>query len=165
MADIPTPFRSYESEVAEAWLDYNGHMNDAYYAVALSQANELLLESLGMSEDYRVTSGSGLYTVETHIRFLAECSRGQTLSAASTVLDADAKRLRVYTELYADTDTLAASGDSLYLHVDGEAGRSAPMPDDRLALVEQFVAAHASLPRPDSLGEGVGARWRRPAAT
>lgn len=139
------------------WVDYNGHMNDAYYAVVLSEANEELLEWLGMSESYRAETNAGFYTVETHIRYLDECSRGQVLSAASTVIDADAKRLRVHTELFAD-DTLAATAEVMYLHVDGNTGRSAPMPADRQALVDRVAAAHAELARPAHLGKGVGDR-------
>jgi acyl-CoA thioester hydrolase len=53
---------------------------------------------------------------------------------------------------------LAATGESLYVHVDTAAGRSAPLPEDRQARVDALVAAHAGLPRPDHLGRGVGAR-------
>lgn len=158
--DIAAPFRAYRASVRDEWLDYNGHMNDAYYAVVLSEAAELCLDWLGMSADYRATTGAGLYTVETHIRFLSECSRGQILTAASTVVAADPKRLRLYTELFVDGETLAASGDCVYVHVDGASGRSAPMPEDRYGRLIQVAAAHAAVPRPDRLGEGVGARWR-----
>ena len=58
-----------------------------------------------------------MFTVETHIRFLAECSDGQTLTASTILVDADDKRLRLYSELYAD-GVLAATGESLYVHVD-----------------------------------------------
>jgi acyl-CoA thioester hydrolase len=160
VADVPAPFQAYQSEVDDAWLDYNGHMNDASYAVVLSQATELLLEWLDLSAGYRGSTGAGLYTAESHIRFLAECSRGQMLSAASFVIAVAPKRVRIYTELYVDGETLAASGDSIYIHVDGASGRSAPIPEDRYLRLEQLAAAHATLARPEQLGEGVGARWR-----
>lgn len=158
MTEIPAPFSTYASEVREEWVDYNGHMNDACYAIVLSEAVEELLDWLGMSADYRAESDAGLYTVETHLRFFNECSRGQALTASSTVVDAGPKKLRVYTELFVDGETLAASADSLYLHVAGASGSVTAMPADRLALVEQVAAAHATLPRPDTLGKGVGTR-------
>jgi len=158
MTEIAAPFRAYEGEVRAEWVDYNGHMNDACYAIVLSDAAELLLEWLGLSAAYREQTGAGLYTVETHLRFVHECSLGQALTAASTVVSADAKRLRVWTELYVDGDVLAASADSLYLHVDGESGKVTELPPDRRDRVEQVAAVHASLPRPDNLGKGVGTR-------
>ena len=158
MTEIAAPYRAYKGEVRAEWVDYNGHMNDACYAIVLSEAAELLLAWLGLSAEYRSTTGAGLYTVETHLRFVRECSLGQPLTAASTVVDADAKRIRVCTELFVDGGVLAASADSLYLHVDGASGKVVELPPDRRGLVERVAAAHASVPRPDYLGKGVGTR-------
>jgi acyl-CoA thioesterase FadM len=98
-----------------------------------------------------------MFTVEMHLRYLAEVSAGQTMTAATTVVEADSKRLRLHSELYAD-GVLAATGECLYVHVDTAAGRSAPLPGDRQARVDALLAAHAQLPRPAHLGLGVGAR-------
>jgi acyl-CoA thioesterase FadM len=158
MRDVPTPFEAYKSEVGPEWLDYNGHMNDASYAVALSEANEQLLAWLGLSADYRAETGAALYTVETHIRFLAECTLGQTLTATSMMVAADEKRVRVFTELFVEGDRLAATGESMYVHVDPAAGGPSSMSPDRQRLLQEMVTAHAGLPRPAALGRGVGAR-------
>jgi acyl-CoA thioester hydrolase len=155
--DAAAPFTSYREPVRPEWLDYNGHLNDASYAIVLSAAHELVLESLGLSADYRASHAASMFTVETHVRFLAECSEGQTLTAATLLVEADHKRLRLHSELYAD-GVLAATGESLYLHVDTAAGRTAPLPDDRQARVDAMLAAHADLPRPAHLGLGVGSR-------
>jgi acyl-CoA thioesterase FadM len=156
MDEAPAPFSRYESEVRPEWLDYNGHMHDASYAIALSDANEELFEALDLSADYRASSGAAFYTVETHIRFLAECGPGQTLTARTLIVDAGPKKMRLYTELLCDGQ-LAATGESLYLHVDATVGATTPMPSDRQARVEQLLHAHAGLPRPAHLGRGVGA--------
>lgn len=151
------PFTAYRERVRPEWLDYNGHLHDASYATVLSDAHELVFESLGLSADYRISHDASMFTVETHIRFLAECSEGQTLTAATTLVDADSKRMRLHSELFAD-GVLAATGESFYVHVDTAAGRTAPLPDDRQAGVDAMLAAHAALPRPAHLGLGVGAR-------
>jgi acyl-CoA thioester hydrolase len=157
MGDWPAPFATYRTDVREEWLDYNGHMHDAFYATVLSDANEELFEALDLSEGYREAEGKAYYTVETHIRFLAECSRGDVITAETTMVDADAKRLRLYTELARGDGALVATGESLYLHVDTAAGRTVPLSADREARVHEVLAAHAELPRPPHLGLGVGA--------
>jgi acyl-CoA thioester hydrolase len=157
MADWPAPFATYRTEVREEWLDYNGHMHDAFYATVLSDANEELFEALDLSEGYRDVEGKAYFTVETHIRFVAECGRGDVLTASTTLIDASAKKIHLYTELAAQSGGLVATGESLYLHVDPAVGRTAPLSDDRLARVHEVVAAHANLPRPPYLGLGVGA--------
>ena len=45
------PYARYRTEVREEWIDYNGHLNDAGYAIVLSEANEVLLAHLGLSAD------------------------------------------------------------------------------------------------------------------
>ncbi len=151
------PFTAYRERVRPEWLDYNGHLNDASYAIVLTAAHELVLESLGLSADYRASHQASMFTVEAHLRYLAEVSAGQVLTAATTLVEADRKRLRLHSELYADGE-LAATGECLYLHVDTAAGRTAPLPDDRQARVDAMLAGHAGLPRPAHLGLGVGAR-------
>jgi len=152
------PFTAYREKVRPEWLDYNGHLNDASYAVVLSAAHEMLLEHLGLSAAYRASHEASMFTVETQIRFLAECSAGQTLTAATLVVDADHKRLRLHSELYADGD-LVATGESLYVHVDTRAGRSAPLPDDRRARVDAMLAAHGRAGRVRTPYEGRAAHW------
>jgi acyl-CoA thioesterase FadM len=157
MADPAQPFSTYSTEVRADWLDYNGHMHDASYATALSEANEDLFAALGLSADYRAATGASFYTVEWHIRFLASCSLGQSLRAASIVVAADTKRVRVYTELLRDDGRTAATGEALYLHVDTGHDAVTPMPADRQRRVQDMLVAHAGLPRPPHLGLGVGA--------
>jgi acyl-CoA thioesterase FadM len=157
MPERPAPFSAYQATVPAEWLDYNGHMHDASFGIALSEANELVFEALGLSRDYRETAGASLYTVEYHIRYLAECSLGQVLTATTILVAADAKMMRLYTELLHADGRPTATGESLYLHVDTSRGKTCPMPAERQEQVLGMLAAHASLPRPTHLGRGVGA--------
>lgn len=151
------PFAAYRAQVRPEWLDYNGHLNDASYAIVVSRAHELVLESLGLSADYRTSHQASMFTVETHLRYLAECSDGQTLTAKTTLVDADHKRIRLHSELSADGEPVATA-ECLYVHVDTSVGRTAPLPADRQARVDAMREAHAALPRPSHLGLGVGSR-------
>jgi acyl-CoA thioester hydrolase len=157
MGERPRPFSTYRTEVREEWLDYNGHMHDASYGIALSDANEELFAALGLSSDYRATAGAALFTVECHIRYLSECSLGQTLRADTIMVAADTRKVRLYTELLHANGRAAATGEFLYLHVDTTLGATTAMPPDRLDLVRAMLSAHADLPRPAHLGLGVGA--------
>ncbi len=152
------PFAGYQSAVRDEWIDYNGHLHDASYAVVLSEANEVLLAALGLSTEYQARTGRSMYTVESHIRYLAETGRGDRLTAASFLISADHKRLRVHTALTRRDGTVVATGEHLYLHVDNERGRVMPMPADRWDAVAAALAAHAALARPGYLGRGIG--WR-----
>ena len=137
-------FTSYREEVRKEWLDYNGHLNDASYAIALTRAHELLLEHLGLSAGYRESHQASMFTVEMHLAYVAEVNAGQVLTAATRVVEADHKRLRLRSDLYAD-GVLAATGECLYLHVDTVAGHTAPLPADRQSAVDALLTAHAGL--------------------
>ena len=153
---LAAPFTGYTADVKQEWIDYNGHVHDASYAIVLSEANEVLLAALGLSADYQERTGRGMYTVESHIRYLAETARDDRLAAASFLVSADAKRLRVHTVLTRRDGTAVATGEHLYLHVDNELGRVIPMPADQWAAVASTLAAHAALARPGYLGGGMG---------
>jgi acyl-CoA thioesterase FadM len=152
-----TPYRKYRTDVRDEWIDYNGHLHDGCYAIVLSEANEVMFAELELSEDYRIESGRAMYTVECHIRFLAESKLGDVLEASTILVSADRKRMRLHTLLSRDDGTPIATGELLYLHVDEAAGGVTAMPDDRWQLVEALLMSHASLERPAHLGLGVGA--------
>lgn len=157
VAEPATAYSRYRTDVREEWIDYNGHLHDACYAIVFSEANEVLFAELGLSEDYRVETDRAMYTVECHIRFLAESKRGDVLEASTIVVSADPKRMRLHTVLSRTDGTPIATGEFFYLHVDDAVGGVTAMPDDRWRGVESMLTAHASLPRPAHLGLGVGA--------
>ena len=149
-------FHAPSMPVREEWLDYNGHVNDSAYALLCGAANEAYLEHLGISADYQRRTGCTTYTVEAHLRFLAEVSRGQTVEADVLLVDCDAKRLRLHTTLRVEgADVL--TGEYLFLHVDQNAGAVTPFPPDRAEVLAAEKAAHAELDRPPHLGRGVAA--------
>jgi acyl-CoA thioester hydrolase len=163
MVEVATPFQEHRTRVRPEWVDYNGHMNDAAYAVVLGEANEALLDALGLSAAYRERTGAALFTAESHIRYLAECTLGQQLTAASLVVSADARKVHVVTELLDEQGRPAATGEFLYLHVETSTGKVTAMPLDRQGEVEVMRAAHAALPRPGYLGRGIStSRSSRP---
>jgi carnitine 3-dehydrogenase len=97
-----------------------------------------------------------MYTVESHIRYLAQTAGDDRLAAASFLVSADPKRLRVHTALARRDGTVVATGEHLYLHVDNELGRVIPMPPNRWDAVAATLAAHAALARPEYIGRGIG---------
>ena len=149
-------FQAPAMQVRDEWLDYNGHVTDSAYSVLCAAANEAYLEHLGISADYQRATGCTTYTVEAHLRYLAEVSRGQSVDAEVLLVDSDAKRLRLHTTLSVEGAPVL-TGEYLFLHVDQNEGRVAPWPADRLAVLEVERAEHGVLPRPAHLGLGVAA--------
>lgn len=161
---IAAPFSGYRTAVRKEWIDYNGHLNDGCYGIVLSEANERMLAALDVSDAYRKASGRAMYTVEAHLRYLAEATLGQVLSAETMLVGADAKRLRLHTVLRHEDDRPVATGEYLYLHVHAAVGRTEPFPPEVRRVVTRVLAVHSTLERPVHLGLGVSDRSaRRPS--
>ncbi len=147
-------FRGPDISVRDEWLDYNGHVTDSAYAVICALGNEALLDHLGVGADYFARTGCSTFTVESHLRYLAEVGHDATLSTVSVLVAADAKRLRMHTRVrYGDSEVL--TGEYLFLHVDRSTSRVTPFPPDRAAVISAVLDEHAAVPRPPHLGLGV----------
>ena len=108
----------YETGVAPEWIDYNGHLRDAYYVLILSYATDALMDRLGMDAAYRAASGCTLYTVELHLHYLREVRQAERLTVSALILGADQRRLHVALELERASDgAVAASAELMLLHV------------------------------------------------
>ena len=150
------PLRLHQVCVPGGWLDYNGHMTEFRYLQVMGDATDAFLIHIGMGPDYRAT-GRSAYTVETHIRHLAEVHAGELLHVETRLLGHDAKRMRLHHSIQrTDGAEVAevATGEHMLLHVDTRAGRACPMPAALIAALEA-LAAHESAPRPDHAGRGI----------
>ncbi len=120
-------FGVWREPVQDAWIDYNGHLSEAYYVLVLGHATDSLMDDLGLGPHYRSTHDASLYTVEAHLRYLEEVSAGMDLEVRSSVIGVGAKLVWVWHELWAE-GRLRATEEVLGVHVRG--GSSAPFPDD-----------------------------------
>jgi acyl-CoA thioester hydrolase len=157
-----TPFRSRTRKVEPEWIDYNGHMNMAYYNVLFDRCADDAFEALGMGPDYVSTRKLSAYTAEIHVCYLREIHEGDRTVCSFQIFDHDEKRLHVYKELRHENGWLSATSETLYLHIDMSGPNVAPFPDDIMANVEKMAREHAPLGRPERAGRSIGIR-RKPA--
>ncbi len=138
--------------VPPEWIDYNGHMMDAYYFVAFTEATEAFLDRVGLGAAYQARTGSGIYTAESHLCFITSVTEGITLAYQTQLLGHDAKRLHVFHQM-TTADALAATCELMFLHVSQD--RVTPMPGEAAAAVAALAVAHAPVPRPDRAGRRI----------
>ncbi len=138
--------------VPKEWIDYNGHMMDAYYFVAFTEATEAFLDHVGLGAGYRARTGRGVYTAESHLCFLSGVTEGAALTYQTQLLGHDAKRLHVFHQM-TGADTLAATCELMFLHVSQD--HVTPMPPEAAAAVAALAARQASLPFPARAGRRV----------
>jgi acyl-CoA thioester hydrolase len=152
-----TPFEPPGVRVKPEWIDYNGHMNVGYYHVAFDDASTPFFHWLGLSPEYRSHHQVTTFALETHLNFLREVKLGEALRFAARLLSYDAKRIHFLMEMFhAGEGFLAATYESLSMHVDLRTRRTAPMGPELLARLEAVMGAHAVLPRPWQVGHVIG---------
>jgi acyl-CoA thioester hydrolase len=144
-------------EVRPEWLDYNGHMNVAYYSLAFDLAGEAFIKEAGMGEDYTRTTQNSWMALEAHITYQNEAKLGEVLRIESRVLDCNAKCAHLYQEMYRD-DMLLSTQEQLVLHVSLVTRRGAPFEPAVLAKFEALRERQAPLARPDWIGRRIGIR-------
>jgi len=155
---IAAPLELHRDKVRPEWIDYNGHMNVAYYVLAFDYATDALFDYLGLDTAYRERSGNSTFAVEAHVTYRRELTTGDGLRFTTQLLGYDAKRLHFIHHMYhADEGFLAATAEWLSLHVDLTARRVSPFPEEILARLAEVMAAHGSLPAPAEVGRVIKA--------
>jgi acyl-CoA thioester hydrolase len=157
MWDAPTT--APNQAVEPAWIDYNGHLNMAYYHVLFDRAVDFVYDRLGIGVDYVRAEGGSCFTLEVHVNYLSELTTDDPVAVTFQLIDHDAKRLHFFqTMTNARTGELAATSEQLALHVDMTERRSVEFPSAALEKIASLQAAHAHLDRPEQLGRVIGIR-------
>lgn len=146
--------------VPPEWIDYNGHMNVAYYTRAFDVSSEHIFGPiLGVGEAFAKRDRMGPMILQQTLHYIGELLEGEAFHCAYRLLDWDAKRLHFYGEMIKDSDgSLCAVSESLSINVDLDARRSVAYPDWAQARIRALGESQAGLPRPERAGAAIGIR-------
>ena len=150
------PFVSSEMRVEHGWIDYNGHLNMAYYNVLFDRAVDEAFELIGCGLEYVRTRRQSCFTAEVHLRYLRELKAGDPVRVTFQLLDFDSKRMHYFEQLFhAAEGWVSATSENMSLHVDMDAKRTTAFPPDVAACLARMKAAHGPLPRPEAAGRKI----------
>lgn len=153
------PFRSSVMTVEPQWIDYNGHLNMAYYNVLFDRCVDEAFLTLGLGPAYVQAQTASFFTAEAHVCYLRELHEDAPVYATFQLLDVDEKRIHAFQELFhAEEGWRSATSELMTLHVDMAQKRVAPWPDNIMERLRAMRAAHADLPVPEEAGRKIGIR-------
>jgi len=119
----------YTARVQPAWIDYNGHMQDAYYGLIFSHAVDALQDAVGFDAAYRAATGCTIYLLEDHKRFLHEVGPEAQVTVRTHVINVARSRFHLWAEMML-ADTRACVAEMVQMHVrQRPTPKSAPIPD------------------------------------
>ncbi len=151
------PFVSSTMRIEPAWIDYNGHLNMAYYHVLFDRAVDEVFSLVGLNQNYVETRNASFFAAECHVLYKRELSDSDHIRVTAQLIAFDDKRLHFYLEMrHASEGWLAATSENLALHVDLDTRKVTPFPADILANLAIMKAAHARMPRPATVGRMIG---------
>ena len=146
-----------ETTVISDWVDYNGHMNDAAYAIVFSRSVDALMDRVGLDAAARRRSGQSLFTLKMMLHYFKEAKEGDALAVSCQLLEHDDKRMRVWLDMTAPDGAIFAASEQLLISVaqsDGSA-RAVEWSFETRAALEALAKAQRGLPHPPAAGSGV----------
>jgi acyl-CoA thioester hydrolase len=157
-ANFDTPVIAPEMTIEEQWIDYNDHLNMAYYNVLFDRTGDFAVDILNIGEAYRRATNKTLMTAEAHVSYVRELKKDARVRGTFRLLDADRKRLHVYYELYHSDGWLAATSENMMLHVDLGGPKVTAFADDVYGDIQTMLRYHRSLPKSKYVGRLIGIR-------
>lgn len=149
--NLPT----YDAVIRPEWIDYNGHMNLAYYIVVFDQGLDAVFDALDIGISYRQRTGTSTFAAETHTRYLREVTEGDAVRVTTRLLAADAKRLHWFQEMHdLESRQFVATLEQMNLHIDMRTRRVAPWHAAKLAEL-QAIARADTRPIPADVGRRI----------
>ncbi len=149
---IPAPFED-RLTVKPEWLDLNGHMNVAFYLRAVDDGSNAFFDAIGLGWAYTEAGTGSIFVTSCNMDFRRELFAGDALLVTTQLLAWSPKLIHCYAEVFNTQENyLAATCESIYMHIAFATRRSAPMPAPAQQQLVRIQRAHtARLARPASL--------------
>ena len=140
---MPEFLKTYK--ITKDWVDYNNHLNMAYYVLIFDKAWEVILEKFQMGETSAKKTNKSTMVVETHTTYNNEVKENQDVDVFLTYLDHDKKRLHYKLEMIEkSTQKLSATIEMISLYVDLKERRVAEFEKDKLKIMDNFITTNKS---------------------
>lgn len=149
---------TYKTPVLADWVDYNGHLRDAFYLLIFSYATDAFMDRIGLASNDRDASGHSLFTLEAHINYLLEVKLAEDVEVRTYIVGHDRKRVHLYHSLHkTGADEPLAASEQMLLHVDLAAGpKSAPFSEHSFEALSRLVQTQSDQPAPTYVGRVIG---------
>ena len=153
---IAAPFLTTVMQIEPQWIDYNGHLNMAYYNVLFDRGIDQMWLELGIGPDYMKGRNGSTFTAECHVRYLREVHLGDPVQVSVYLVAADEKRIHTFEVLrHATEGWISATSENMTLHVDMTTRKTAPFPPDIATRIREVIAAHDAIGQPDGTGRRI----------
>ena len=132
-------------KISKEWVDYNSHLNMAYYVLIFDKAWEVMLEKFQMGETSAKTTKKSTMVVETHTTYNNEVKENEEVNINLIFFDHDKKRLHYKLEMIGkNSKKLSSTIEMISLYVDLKERRVAEFEENKLKLMDNFINVNKS---------------------
>ena len=133
-------------KIIKDWIDYNGHMNVAYYLLIFDKFGADNLNNIfNMGEYSAKTSGMSTMMVETNITYNQELKLDDEVDINLLYFDHDKKRLQYKFEMiHKNKKYLASTFEALALYVDLNNRKVKEFELEKIKIMDDFIIQNKS---------------------
>ena len=127
-------------KIIKEWVDYNNHLNMAYYILIFDQALEVMLEKFKMGADSAKNNYRSTMVVETNTKYIREVKEGDEVDIVLTFFDHDKKRLHLKLKIIEkETKKISATIEWLSLYVNLETRKVTEFENEKIEIMDDFI--------------------------
>ena len=121
---LSLPIKVSQGKVKEDWIDYNGHMNMAYYVQCFEESSDFLLEHMDLGYRYAMEEQKGVFVIKCEINYRKEINLHKNFIISLEELVFKGKKLIVGLKMLNENNETIADYKILNLNVDLETKKS-----------------------------------------
>ena len=121
---LSLPIKVSKGKVKEDWIDYNGHMNMAYYVQCFEESSDFLLEHMDLGYRYAIEELKGVFVIKCEINYRKEINLHENFIISLEELVCKGKKLIVGLKMFNENNETIADYKILNLNVDLETKKS-----------------------------------------
>jgi acyl-CoA thioester hydrolase len=121
---LSLPIKVSQGTVKEDWIDYNGHMNMAYYVQCFEESSDFLLAHMDLGYRYAIEEQKGVFVIKCEINYRKEINLHENFIISLEELVCKGKKLIVGLKMFNVNNEMIADYKILNLNVDLETKKS-----------------------------------------
>jgi|TARA_Y100001970_G_scaffold274035_1_gene373160 acyl-CoA thioester hydrolase len=135
------------TKIIKDWIDYNGHMNVAYYVLIFDLfAAEKLMDYFKMGEQSAKTTNKSTMVVESHITYNQEVKVNDEVDLNLIYFDHDKKRLQYKFEMIHRSEKyLVSTIEVLALYVDLKQRKVSEFEMEKIDIMQSYIKKNKNL--------------------
>ena len=115
---LSLPAKVSKGTVKKDWIDYNGHMNMAYYVQCFEESSDILLEHMDLGYRYAIEEQKGVFVIKCEINYRKEINLNQNFIIYLEELVCKGKKLIIGLKMLNANSETIADYEILNLNVD-----------------------------------------------